>query len=153
MISIRSGAQTGVDRAALDAAMELGLSSCGWVPRGRLDENGRIPDRYPGLAETPSSDPGERTELNVRDSDATLLISRGPLSGGSAYTQEMAGRHRKPFLHLDFALLSFDDALAIATGWLGRVRPAVLNVAGPRASEDPGVYGPARELLLALFGE
>ena len=79
---IVSGGQTGVDRAALDAALELGIAHGGWCPRGRLAEDGPIADRY-GLRETASSDYAVRTEQNVVDSDATLILHRGPLTGGT----------------------------------------------------------------------
>ena len=147
---IVSGAQTGVDRAALDVALELGIPCGGWVPRGRIDERGRIPDRYPALRETASADWSERTEANVRDSDGTLIISRGPLTGGSQYTREVAKRLGRPFLHLDLTG-SRPAALDAARDWVARQEIEVLNVAGPRASKDPELYGLAVELLRALL--
>lgn len=147
---IVSGGQTGVDRAALDVALELDIPCGGWVPRGRIDERGRIPDRYPGLRETASADWSERTEANVRDSDGTLIISRGPLSGGSKYTREVAERRGRPCLHLDLAR-SRSAALDAARDWIATNRIRVLNVAGPRASKDPELYDLAAELLRALL--
>ena len=79
---IVSGGQTGVDRAALDVGVECGLQIGGWVPRGRLAEDGTIPRRYTGLREADSTDPAIRTALNVRDSDATLIVSHGPPLAG-----------------------------------------------------------------------
>ena len=88
---IFSGGQTGVDRVALDVALELGIPIGGHLPKGRKDENGGVlPDRYTGMQETDSDDVNVRTELNVRNSDATLIFSHGQLFGGSAYTQRMA---------------------------------------------------------------
>jgi len=139
-VSVRrivSGAQTGVDRAALDVALELGIPCGGWVPLGRIDERGRIPDRYPNLRETPTADWNERTEANVRDSDGTLILSRGPLTGGSAYTERVAERLGRPCLHLDLAVRSKAEAVAEARAWIEREAVEVLNVAGPRASKDP----------------
>lgn len=134
-----SGAQTGVDRAALDVALELGIPCGGWVPRGRIDERGRIPDRYPNLRETASADWDERTEANVRDADGTLILSRGPLTGGSSYTEDVADRLGRPCLHLDLAARTRSEAVAEARAWLEREAVEVLNVAGPRASKDPGL--------------
>ncbi len=84
---IISGGQTGVDRAALDVAIELELPCGGWCPRGRLAEDGTVPDRYP-LQETRSAEYAERTERNVIDSDGTLIIATRPLTGGTALTVE-----------------------------------------------------------------
>ena len=97
---IISGAQTGADRAALDFAIEHGLAHGGWCPKGRRAEDGRIPPRYE-LIETPSKDYEQRTRWNVRDSDATLIISKSStLTGGSAYTRRCAGELAKPWLHV-----------------------------------------------------
>ena len=111
---IVSGGQTGCDRAAFDAALELGIPLGGWVPRGRLDEDGVIPVRYPNLREAESADPAVRTECNVRDSDATLLISHGPLVGGSALTARLADQMGRPHLHLDLDLASGAPGAAAA---------------------------------------
>ena len=144
---IVSGAQTGVDRAALDVALELGISCGGWVPLGRIDERGRIPDRFPRLRETASADWDERTEANVRDSDGTLILSRGPLTGGSAYTKRVADRLGRPCLHLDLAVRSRAETVAEARAWIEREAIEVLNVAGPRASKDPALPDVARQVL------
>ena len=146
---IVSGGQTGCDRAAFDAALALGIPLGGWVPRGRLAEDGVIPARYPNLREADSADPAVRTEHNVRDSDATLLLSHGSLTGGSALTRELCERIGRPCLHADL----LGPAAERVRGWLARVRPAVLNVAGPRASEDVGIYAAARALLAEVLAE
>ncbi|HXV84754.1 MAG TPA: putative molybdenum carrier protein [Candidatus Binatia bacterium] len=148
---IVSGAQTGADRAALDVALALGVESGGWVPKGRLDENGKIPLRYPNLAESDSEDPKVRTELNVRDSDATLILSHGPLSGGSKYTEQKAIELGKPFKHLDLASMSIECALSDARRWLATTQPRTLNVAGPRASNDPEIYAKTEWILKRLL--
>jgi len=148
---IVSGAQTGADRAALDFALANGIRIGGWVPRGRLAEDGRIPDRYPDLVETESADPAVRTARNVRDSDATLILSHGPLDGGSLLTFEEATRAGKPVLHLDLDDLSPAAAAARLRTWLAAVRPAILNVAGPRASRDPRIAAVTRAVLDAAL--
>src|SRR5262245_49786666 len=97
---IVSGGQTGVDRAALDVADELHLERGGWCPKGHLAEDGRVPDKYP-LQETTTAQYTERTALNVRDSDGTLVLTVGTPSGGTAYTIECARRFGKPHLVCD----------------------------------------------------
>lgn len=142
-----SGGQTGVDRAALDAALDAGFPCGGWCPAGRLAEDGRIPDRYP-LRCTPSSDYAERTEWNVRDSDGTLVLAWGGPAQGTAFTIELAAKYNRPCLVID---ISRDTVIDEALGWLARHRIRALNVAGPRASRHPDVYPRARDFLSALL--
>ncbi len=146
---IISGGQTGADRGALDAAVELGLELGGACPRGRRAEDGRIPDRYP-LTELPSRDYATRTEANVRAADATLLVTRGAPTGGSALTAAMARRHGTPLLHLD--LDADPDPAGALRGWLDQHPVVTLNVAGPRASGCPGIADDVRALLVAALG-
>jgi len=109
---IISGAQTGADRAALDAALALGLPIGGWVPRGRKAEDGPIPERYPDLRETDTDDYETRTRLNVQDADATLILSHGLLSGGSKFTEAVARSLGKPVRHVDLGATSIPDAVS-----------------------------------------
>jgi hypothetical protein len=146
-VTIVSGGQTGVDRAAWDVALELGLPIGGWVPKGRSAEDGVIPETYASMREADSADPAVRTKLNVRDSDATLIISCGPLSGGSRLTFEEATRLGRPRLHLDLSSKSDADAGEQVRAWLVHVRPTILNVAGPRASGDAGIGERAAVIL------
>lgn len=140
---IVSGGQSGVDRAALDAAIELGIRHGGWCPLGRRAEDGVISDRY-ALTETDSFDYAVRTEANVVDSDATLILCRGRLSGGTELTAALARRHERPLLVVDLAeTASVDEVLS----WCTNHVVSVLNVAGPRESSWPGIYGDAMELL------
>ncbi len=144
---IVSGGQTGVDRGALDAAIALGLPHGGYCPRGRRAEDGVI-DRLYELLETPSRDYPQRTEWNVRESDATLVLHRGRPSGGTLLTIRLAERMARPCLAIDV-----DDPRAaegIAT-WLDRIRPGVLNIAGPRESSSPGIRASAAALLVRLL--
>ena len=143
---IVSGGQTGVDRAALDASIDRGFSCGGWCPRGRRAEDGRIPAKYP-LKETPSTSYSVRTEWNVRDSDATLILSSRPLLGGTQLTLELAKQYRRPSLVLDAQI----GAIETAVNWLSKNDIRVLNVAGPRESESPGVYSHALRFLTDLL--
>jgi hypothetical protein len=142
-----SGGQTGVDRAALDVAMEVGLACGGWCPRGRRAEDGPIERRYP-LRETPSAEYAQRTEWNVRDSDGTLVLSRGECTGGSAQTVEVAARLEKPCLVLD---LTRRPSVSAARGWAREHQVSVVNIAGPRESKTPGIYAQAAPFLRQLF--
>ena len=138
-----SGGQTGVDRAALDVALERGIPCGGWCPNGRLAEDGPISPRYP-LNETTSADYGQRTEWNVRDSDGTLILNRGRLGGGTAQTVDLAARLGKPHLILDPAKRS---SCAAVRAWVKRHKIRVLNVAGPRESKRLGIYAQAARFL------
>ncbi len=140
---IISGGQTGVDRAALDVAMELGIPCGGWCPQGRKAENGPIPARYP-LEESSSPAYPVRTQLNVEDSDGTLVLSWGPAAGGTALTLKLAGRLKKPYLLVDLSEPA-DPRAVWQWAELNDVR--VLNVAGPREGETPGIYEKAAEFL------
>ncbi len=148
-----SGGQTGADRAALEWAVAHGVPTAGWVPKGRLAEDGGIPDGIPGLEETDSPDPAVRTRRNVRDSDATLILSLGPLTGGSALTLRRAHELARPVLHLELRALELDEAVEELDAWLAATRPARLNVAGPRASKEPGLAEEVRRLFDAAFAE
>jgi predicted Rossmann fold nucleotide-binding protein DprA/Smf involved in DNA uptake len=144
---IVSGGQTGVDRAALDVALTLGIPCGGWCPKGRRAVDGIISDRYP-LQETETSNYASRTRLNVRDSDGTLIINRGELDGGTAYTVELAAELEKPCL-----VVNVDNSLAVGEirRWLTNHQIRILNVAGPREEKRPGISGQTIKLLLELF--
>jgi len=148
-LRVVSGGQTGVDRAALDAALGLGLKIGGWCPQGRRAEDGPIAPRY-SLRETPDRDYPQRTEWNVRDSDATLILCRGEPTGGTARTRDLARRYDRPVLvvHLEAGA---DVGAALA--WLREQPVGVLNVAGPRESGAPGIYAEALTWLTGFFEE
>ncbi len=145
---IVSGGQTGVDRAALDAALAAGFPSGGWAPKGRMAEDGAIPERYP-LDECSIAGNAERTRLNVRDSDATLILTRGEISGGTGLTVEWAEKLSKPCLVVDLAQPTDPDGIA---GWLEGERTKVVNVAGPRESTAPGIGAEAVAVMKAVLG-
>ncbi|RPE79985.1 putative molybdenum carrier protein [Vulcaniibacterium tengchongense] len=150
MTRIASGGQTGVDRAALDAALATGIPHGGWCPKGRLAADGPLHPRYL-LQETDSAGYRQRTRRNVLDSDGTLILNTGPLGGGTQLTLRFAGQFRKPVCIVDLERpLSPEEVLA----WIDANRIKVLNVAGPGEAKRPGIYAQARtylDRLLALW--
>ncbi|MDX9740427.1 MAG: putative molybdenum carrier protein [Gammaproteobacteria bacterium] len=144
---IVSGGQTGVDRAALDIALERGIACGGWCPAGRHADDGVIPERYP-LQETAEMDHTIRTEHNVRDSDGTLMLYRGALQGGTAYAVLMARHLGRPVLAFNLDETFDVDA---ALSWMRGNRIRVLHVGGQRESSCPGIYQAAKRCLETLL--
>ena len=154
MLKIRRiicGGQTGADRAAFDFALENGIESGGFVPKNRLAEDGRISEKYPNLIETETENPAERTELNVINSDATLIFSHGDLKRGSKLTLEMCDKHAKPRLHIDFQNTDFAQAVKKAQQFIIFSNCRTLNIAGARTSEDARIYEKTKDFLNQLF--
>ena len=147
LLRIVSGGQTGVDRAALEAACALSFPHGGWCPRGRLAEDGPIPERFQ-LSETESPLYHIRTERNVADSDGTLILHRGKLKGGTLLTRRLAKAHGRPLLLVDLDIESTPDR---AAGWIHDHHILVLNVAGPRESTNPGIQAAALAWMLGLL--
>ncbi len=143
-----AGGQTGADRAALDFALEHGISCGGWCPKGRWAEDGLIPEGYP-LNETKSPDPAERTGLNIAESDGTLVFTLGEPDTGTKLTLELAQRFNKPYLLVDFANTPHAEE---TRGWLACQEICTLNVAGPRESKSPGIYTLAKGFLTIVLG-
>jgi predicted Rossmann fold nucleotide-binding protein DprA/Smf involved in DNA uptake len=142
-----SGGQTGVDRAGLDAAMEAGIPVGGYCPKGRLSEDGTVPECYPLIELTRGGYPA-RTEKNVVESDGTLVLNLGRVSGGTRVTVECARKHGRPILIVP---LDNKTQLRDTLHWLELHGIRVLNVAGPRESKCPGVYRQALDFLRQLF--
>jgi hypothetical protein len=145
---IISGGQTGVDRGALDLALELGLPHGGFCPQGRRAEDGVIPPRYE-LESTQSTGYPQRTRMNVQLADATLILTpeRRP-RGGTRMTAKMALERGTPWLAADPTREGHVDKVA---SWLEKTRPGVLNVAGPRESKCPGIQGKTTAFLRMVF--
>lgn len=151
-IHIISGGQTGVDRGALDAALEAGASCGGACPAGRRAEDGRIPERYP-VTPLAASGYAARTEANVRDTDATLILCPGPPTGGTALTLRLAERHRRPVCLIDTERLTPEEAGQEARRFIADHAVHRLNVAGPRASGWPAGTEYARRAITALLAD
>ena len=147
---IISGGQTGADRAALDWAIDNGIPHGGWCPAGRLAEDGAIHYKY-NLWETSKADYLQRTEWNVRDSDATVIFSiKADLMGGSLATQKLADKHLKASLHLTSLQSPVENATQLR-GFIRKHEIKVLNIAGPRASGEPELRSLVQTVLDELF--
>ena len=144
-----SGGQTGVDRAGLNAAIDAGIPIGGYCPKGRCAEDGIIPDKYP-MIEMDSTEIYYRTEENVSNSDGTLIINKGILSGGTKLTYDVAVNYGKPKL-----IVQLDAAKVVepekVIRWIKGNYVNILNIAGPRESKCSGIYGEALSYLEKVF--
>jgi Circularly permutated YpsA SLOG family len=145
---IVSGGQTGVDRAALDVAIALGIPHGGWCPLGRIAEDGQIPSCY-RLEEHPSPKYSDRTKSNVIDSDATLVLYQADFEGGTLKTFRYAENIAKPCLKIR---LSHAGRIQRVHEWIEKTNIRALNIAGPRASKEPEIYQRAFDYLMRVFG-
>jgi hypothetical protein len=138
-VKIISGGQTGVDRAALDVALKHRIDCGGWCPAGRFDEFGGIPDRYP-LRELEGGGFTERTLQNVKDSDGTVIIYTGKLSGGTEQTVRFCRELEQPHQLIDASKFSPQAAAKLVADLVRKHKIEILNAAGPRQSEWPEGY-------------
>ena len=148
---IISGGQTGVDRAALDVALKHGIDCGGWCPAGRLDEFGRIPDRYP-VRELQAGGFAERTMQNVKDSDGTVVIYSRQIGGGTEQTVRLCVDLQRPHELIDASKIRVQDAASLIADFVRAKKIKILNVAGPRASEWPEGYEYALRALETFIG-
>ena len=149
-IKLISGGQTGVDRAALDVGLELGIETGGCCPEGRKAEDGIIPSKYP-LRELPGCGYQERTRQNVIDSDGTLIVFFSTLSGGTALTEQYCTELNKPHLLIDGDSISVPQTAEQLKSFINEYRIVSINVAGPRQSEAVDGYRYTQELLFHFF--
>jgi len=147
---IISGGQTGVDRGALDAALDAGFPCGGWAPEGRIAEDGPVAERYP-LQELPGSGYEKRTLRNVLDSAGTAILYFGALEGGTRLTMEHCVEHGKPCELLNAERLSPEEAARELLAFVAGNNISLLNVAGPRVSKWPGAHDYARETVKCLL--
>lgn len=136
---IISGGQTGVDRAALDWAIQLNIPHGGWCPKGRLACDGIIDERYM-LQETESSGYRQRTKRNVADADGTVIFNMGDLDGGTLQTVKFAMTQMKPFVVIQIDDVPLSEAVELFSSWVEMNKISSLNFAGPREEKRPGIY-------------
>ena len=135
---IISGGQTEADHAALDVAIKLGIPHGGWIPKGRISEDGPLPDKYK-LQEMPTENYSECIKQNVIDSTGTLIISYGRLTGNSDYARKMALRHRRQILGIDLNQTIDSKAASLLNDWIQLYRIEILYVIGPSSTVNPDV--------------
>lgn len=145
-----TGGQSGVDRAALDAALEAGIPCGGWCPAGRWAEDGPIDAHYP-LTETPQTDPAVRTRWNVRETDATLVLTLGAEDEGTRLALDEAEALGRPRLAFDLSATPDGPAARRIGDWIAEEKVRSLNVAGPRESNAPGIYVRSRAVIAAVL--
>lgn len=151
---IISGGQTGVDQGALEACQWIDFPYGGWIPKGRLTENGPLPDTFKGMQEHPSADYLKRTEANVVDSDATVVLCHGKPTGGTLRTVKFAIKHHRPWFHIHLNR-SMESEVKEFVEWLNSdcPEPCTLNVAGTRESKKPGIQKEALIWVLEILGK
>ena len=147
---IISGGQTGADVAGLDAAIKCNIPHGGWLPKGRLTEDGPLPTQYQ-LQEMPTASYSKRTAQNVIDSDGTVILTHGMLTGGSLLTRKKAVQHGRPVLHLDLAKLTNEEAMHVFVNFIEQNDIEVLNVAGSRGSKDSVLYDKVVSIVAAIL--
>lgn len=151
-LKIVSGGQTGVDQGALAAALKAKVPCGGWCPSGRRSEDGKIPAIFP-VCDLPSSKYADRTLQNVRDTDGTLIIFSGSISGGTELTKEFCDAELKPYLLIDVCKISCAQITQKLINFIHSFSILTLNVSGPRRSEWPNAYNCAFRVITNLFGK
>jgi len=147
---IISGGQIGAEQAALDVATKLDIPHGGWIQKGRRAQRLKLPEKYQ-LDEMPTASFKKRIEKNVMGSDGTLIISHGELTGASDYSQKMTDKHNCPSLHIDLNKIPAFIAALKMNAWVVENNIEILNVAGPKTSEDPNIYKATMDILESAY--
>lgn len=145
---IVSGGQTGADRGGIEAAIEMDAHYCGWCPKGRRAEDGRIPEH---MVLTESREEGYllRTEINVAFASATVIFTYGKLTGGSKKTLEFITRQSKPYLWIDLTIAG--EYAPVILQFIHDNQVSFLNVAGNRESKAPGIQQKVKTIMMQVL--
>ena len=154
--TIISGGQTGADRGALDAALKEGVKTAGFVPKGRLAEDGQVDTKY-NLKEMPTKSYPPRTRANVRLADFSAIFTNGEITGGSLLTKNFCLRLGKPYLHIDVSLFNSStnrlDVMRTLDHQIRHSDAKSLNIAGTRESQSPGLEKEVYDFLVEFFNQ
>jgi hypothetical protein len=151
---IISGAQTGADRAGLDFAISNGIRHGGWVPKGRIAEDGIVPLKY-NVKEHKSEKYPPRTAANIHDADVTIIFTGNVLERGCLLTANLCKSMNKPYLIINIEEMVENSTFSVERikiiTWLDKIKPKILNIAGSRESKLPGIYKRVKDLLQAVY--
>ncbi|BBB32982.1 conserved hypothetical protein [Thermotomaculum hydrothermale] len=150
---IVSGGQTGVDRAAVDVAIDCNFSYGGYIPQGRLAEDGKIPLTYSEFKELDSKDYSARTKKNIEHSDGTVIIHNGKMGNGTRLTIDYAEKTGKPILIIDLSKTDIQNAKLLLKRFVEQNSIEVLSVAGPRQSISPEIYNLTYNLIKSFLSD
>ncbi len=148
-MKIISGGQTGADRAALDFALCNNMLVSGWCPQGCTAEDGFILPVYP-LCDTFAASPLVRTQYNVIESDGVLILIFDKMDTGTQQTYDMAHFYGKPVF---VWRIGINNNFYQFRNWLHKNSINALNIAGPRESNQPGIYSETLNILDELLAE
>lgn len=147
---IISGGQPGVEQAALDIAVRMGIECGGSIPTWRKEEDESIVEKY-HLDEMPNTNYARTTEQNVLDSDGTLIISQGDILASSALNRRLAERYRQPWLYIDLNRIAAFQAAEKIAAWIAENDIEILNVTGRHEGIGLELYRLTSEILETTF--
>jgi hypothetical protein len=141
-----SSGQTGVELAALDVAIKLGIDHGGWAPRGKRNAQGPLGQSY-NLSEVPAVGFKTAMEQNVMFADGTLLVTRGKKSPRTQYAVEMSLKHQRQLLHVDLSQNASFEAASLISSWGSLQQIKIAFVTGPQAESDSHIYAQMLKIM------
>ena len=147
---IISGGQTGVERAALDAAIKLDIPHDGWTYKGRKTEEGVLPEQY-NVKEIENPSYFERLENNIVDSDGTVILTFGQVPIVNRAITDLANKHKKPYLHIDLIECTRNHAIASVRKWMIGYEIETVYFTGSKPHAAPNVYEEAMQAIEGIY--